>query len=575
MQISTQTPNPIPIQTKRKSIGVGSYGCVYRPSLKCESKIVDYTGKISKLLHKKNSIREIDEYMKIANIDKNKDYFLGTPEKCKVDVNDALATVDKDCTIFSPNNIDQFELLISKDGGMDLDGFLNKELDTYIKNNTSPTIVDDFLLNIHNLLVGIKLFIDNDIVHYDIKPSNIVFDKNTDKFNFIDFGLMSNINKTISDINAGRQKTNIHWSYPIEYGFLNKTAVVNYKYTQSKTKTKKFISFIQNTFSKINDLYFKDYFSQISATAEKKELDKIVEKSKSFSHTFVYMNDMLNPLTNQDKALMATTAITSMNSYNGRYDELLEKCIKTMDTYALGFTINNIFNKMFLLHHISREKYIELHMFCRQLFDFNIETRLGDPEQILLKYEEVLEKIGVMNTLDMHFVNHKLTKGSNTTTIINPSETIPINSVLDKSSDISLEKSDLIVCPKGKEYNTITQKCADKCKAGKERNENGRCVIVKQPIVEIKNSQISQKSKKCPPGKEINIYSGRCAKPCSPDKIRTPRGRCISRKTKRGFNPFLLLDANKNKTQKNSVEKGKQIFDRIKKLQNNLTSPTI
>ena len=565
------TPTQIPTQKKRKSIGVGSYGCVYRPSLKCEAKdIIDYTGKISKLLQKRHSDKEIDEYIKIANIDTKKDFFLGTPEKCKVDANDALSTVDRDCDIFDPQQVNNFELLISKDGGMDLDDFLNKELDTYIKNHASPTIVDDFLLNIHNLLVGIKLFIDNDILHYDIKPSNIVFDKNTDKFNFIDFGLMNNISKTISYINAGKQKTNIHWSYPIEYGFLSKASSINYKYIKSKFK--KFISFIQSTFSKINEAYVDNSFANVNATAEQKEIDKIVEKSKSFSHTFVYMNDMLNPLTNQDKALMATTAITSLNSYDGRYNELLEKCVKTMDTYALGFTINHIFNKLFLLHHISREKYIELHMFCRQLFDFNIETRLGDPELILSKYEEVLEKIGVMSTLNMSFVDHKPIKGSNTSNIINPSETIPINSVLDKSSDVSLEKSDFIVCPKGKEYNTITQKCVDNCKAGKERNENGRCVAVKQ--------QISQKSKICPPGKEINIYSGRCAKPCSPDKLRTPRGRCISRKTKKGFNPLLLLDAYKNRTQKNSMEKGKQIFERIKKLQTqrqtkSFSSPTV
>jgi serine/threonine protein kinase len=475
----------------RKAIGVGSFGCVYRPPLKCEkNKPSDgYANKISKLLQHHHSIIELNEYNKIVKIDKKKKYFLGKPYLCKADKQDVLNSVNTDdCDIFDESEIDNYDLLISKDGGMDLDDFLEKEMKSYIESDSSKTAVERFLLNIHNLLLGIKLFNDNDITHFDIKPSNIVFDKKTEKLMFIDFGLMDNISNVKSGIIDGLQKTNIHWSYPLEYGFLKTGTYLSYDELKTQSDVNSVIQFLQKVFSKTSS-------SSISTkgllNSKKEEIQKIKDKSRGFNNTFNYMNNLLNPLTNSDKMSMISATVNSVYAYKGRYEELLEKSIHTIDTYAIGFTINSVANELFKINAITHDQYLEIHSFCKQLFDFNVEARLGDHEIIILKYEELLEEIGVLTKLNVRFENHKAVKGSISTKTQNPNNTIISSS--DKIIDYSLEKEDLIECPNGKEYNPVSRRCVKVCPAGKERTKKGRCV------------------KSCKPGKE-RAKNGRCVK---------------------------------------------------------------
>ena len=62
----------------RTAIGVGSYGCVYRPPHKCavHKNAAWYKNKISKLMLDRHSLIELNEYDKIDKIDKKKTIFL-------------------------------------------------------------------------------------------------------------------------------------------------------------------------------------------------------------------------------------------------------------------------------------------------------------------------------------------------------------------------------------------------------------------------------------------------------------------------------------------------------------------
>jgi hypothetical protein len=207
------------------------------------------------------------------------------------------------------------------------------------------------------------------------------------------------------------------------------------------------------------------------------------------------MNNLLSPLTNADKMAMISATVNSVYAYKDRYDEFLKKSIYTMDTYALGFTLNMVVNEFFKRGLLSRDHYTEVHLFCCQLFDFNVEARLENMDVILVKYEDVLQKIGVLDDLDVRFVNHKIVKGSITSKTKSPVVFITTNKIIDKTLDISLQKNEIVVCPPGKEFNPVTQKCV----------------------------------KVCPPGKERGI-KGRCVKVCSEDKERNSKGRCVSKK---------------------------------------------
>ena len=482
----------------RTAIGVGSYGCVYRPPHKCavHKNATWYKNKISKLMLDRHSIIELNEYDKIDKIDKKKQYFLGKPEVCVPNKKEILTTVNPDdCDLFDNANIDEYRLLISKDGGIDLDVFFEKDgFNKYSALFDSEQLAaNHFLLNFHNLFLAIKLFNENDIIHFDVKPSNIVFDLKTKSFKFIDFGLMDNISNVITSIKLGVMKTNIHWSYPLEHGFLRDGEFLSYDNLHSQADVDRVIHFLQEVFSKSKS---SSTITTLGIPSSKKaDIAKIKDKSRGFSNTFNYMNNLLSPLTNADKMAMISSTVNSIFAYKDRYDELLKKAIHTMDTFALGFTLNMVANEFFKRGLLSRDHYTEIHLFCRQLFDFNVEARLDNMDVIVVKYEDVLQKIGVLDDLNVRFVNHKIVKGSITSKTKSPAVFITTNKIVDKTLDISLQKNEIVICPPGKEFNPVTQKCV----------------------------------KVCPPGKERGI-KGRCVKVCSEDKERNSKGRCVSKK---------------------------------------------
>lgn len=475
----------------RDAIGVGSYGCVYRPPLKCEKDHPSsgYSNKVSKLLLNRHSISELNEYNKIVKIDKKQKFFLGKPHRCKADESEILTTINPDdCEMVNDTDLPNYDLLISQDGGMDLDDFLDNRMSQYL--NKKSNAAERFLLNLHNLLLGIKLFKENDIIHFDIKPSNIVFDENTERLNFIDFGLMDNISNVISGIKNGIQKTNIHWSYPLDYGFLKRGTYLSYDKLVTQADANSMISFLQKVLTENKKPTLK---TTDMVSTHKADIMKIHDKADSFVNTFSYMNNATRPLRNEEKNAMIASTVNSIFAYKDRYDEMLRKSINTMDTYGIGFVMNHVANVLFHLNKLTHDNYLEIHMFCGELYDFNLEARLDDMEMILIKYENVLQKIGVLSKLNVRFENHQVVKGSISSKTKNPNTVVKSTKIANRVLDISLEKHELVDCAVGKELDPIKKRCVKRCQGDKERNLNtGKCI------------------KKCPPNKERNPHTGRC-----------------------------------------------------------------
>ena len=77
------------------------------------------------------------------------------------------------------------KLLIMKDGGLNLADYLYD-----IKGRTKEEI-EMFLIELHRVILGVKVLNDNGIVHHDLKPQNIVYNPTEERMNFIDFGHMT------------------------------------------------------------------------------------------------------------------------------------------------------------------------------------------------------------------------------------------------------------------------------------------------------------------------------------------------------------------------------------------------
>tara|TARA_Y100000780_G_scaffold232460_2_gene264211 strand:+ start:1779 stop:3161 length:1383 start_codon:yes stop_codon:yes gene_type:complete len=184
-----------------KQIAYGSYGCVFKPPIKCKGE--DYRRKgISKLMKKGEAHEEISEQEKVDKIDPNFEYHLKPPHMCGVGEYDSQ-TDEKmsNCGIHKDDirkivNLDLHKheeygkrdnhliLLQMENGGRDLDDYIHNKLIHKL-----PDEKKKFICGMKNLFKGLVDFKKNDFYHLDIKGANILYNEDTNRFNYIDFGL--------------------------------------------------------------------------------------------------------------------------------------------------------------------------------------------------------------------------------------------------------------------------------------------------------------------------------------------------------------------------------------------------
>ncbi len=229
---------------KRSIIGEGSYGCVHKPSIECKkspSPGFNYDEYVSKIMKTKYAEKELSEFLIIHRVDPSEKYHLGEPIICEPDYkNDSTIKEVEKCkqlADFSDKTKDDFSLLLLKYGGPDIKGFCKKNINKYLSTNKDKKI-NNILLEIHHLLKGLKVFRENDIIHYDIKPQNILINSRTGKMVYIDFGLMKQKNELIDLCKTNKNTLAVyHWSYPFETGFLNKNTFNSYKGNSKARRT--------------------------------------------------------------------------------------------------------------------------------------------------------------------------------------------------------------------------------------------------------------------------------------------------------------------------------------------------
>ena len=231
-------------------IGEGSYGCVTKPSLKCDTP-QDYRGRVSKVMLKNDAfdeLKEMERLIKIPNIEK---YILRMPKLCNPETSTQFYQTLKSCQCpriqkALQKNPSQIRLLLLDDGGVDLHSFLYSILKTL-----KPRDINIFLTSILHLFEGVSFFRKNNIIHHDIKLQNIVYNVSNGEIKFIDFGIMMTYTDFIRNSNANLNELAITWDYfPPEYTCANQEDyVLASKCKQYRThKYDTFLQKIGNTF---------------------------------------------------------------------------------------------------------------------------------------------------------------------------------------------------------------------------------------------------------------------------------------------------------------------------------------
>jgi len=532
----------------RDVLGEGAFGCVLKPSLKCkDTHGIPYDHYISKLMKSKSAKKELSEFLIISQLDKTNSYHLGTPTICVPDIKEADVIKDiKKCQSFQAEDImlhpKDYRILILEDGGYDLSIFCRIHLESFVKNPDNCKI---FWRNAHHLFKGLVFFKKNDIIHYDLKPQNIVFDPTTMKFKFIDFGLMKRASSVLETSKKSENKAStFHWSYPIDNGFLNKSYFSSYKKLSKEQK---------------ND--FKTLFSKEILTRKDTEngTNGIIKNPGSFNLLFyyIYLDPHVHCVEN-DLSLFFDTYNTYLSKHT--YKSISQKTVDSIDIYGLGFTLKYVLNQFYKQKGVPEEFYKKASVLFESMYSFDYKTRCVSAEQALKQYEDILLRNEKSSTSISKSKSSSLNKSSSksASSSINKSSKSSASSSINKSMDKSksihitpkLEETayndpvqiisnhvpmaslqEIVVNCKEKELNPITKRCVKKCKTGKIRNEYFRCT----------DKTKTQKNRKmCSEDKELNPLTNRCVKKCKTGKVRNSNFNCVSQKNKKS-SPMLNI----------------------------------
>jgi len=513
-------------------VAEGTYGCVYRPPIKCKNGKKYTIGKVSKLMTRRAANKEINEYKFIKTVDKNNKYYPGPPIGCEPDPIDANNEMTPgECKLFEDNpNIKDYKLLIYNDGGYDLDKFVKTQLDSYLASNRQEQ-TDLFFLHAYNLFEGLRLFLKNDLLHHDIKPQNIVFDPATYRFNYIDFGLAEKKSVLSSEIIGETNHENFHWSYPLEFGFLNSNKMYYFKnlndmrLTNIKDELTKLLLIGKNT-SNLYNIYIKP---------------------SSFRTTFRYMENRVTPF-NEDK--FVKDVFNGLRSYiyapNQTYPLLVELLLENTDIYALGFTMNYMINSFYDKGALLRDEYIQYSKLFQQMFNPDVNVRTGfDIYDYATWYVQILKNTGVLSRLGKNIVDGQIVDvGSSvanaTPSVATPSVATPSVATPSVATPSVANAAPIKRCPEGQELNPATKRCRKVCPPNHYRDAKQKCKKIKvveseydsefsmnAMIDRIGNQLSSATRKNCPPGKELNLITGRCRNKCNPGTVRNKKGRCV------------------------------------------------
>jgi hypothetical protein len=154
-------------QTYNNIIGKGSFGCVVKPSLTCKGEET-VPGKVSKIMLKKNAEIELGEYSKIDEIDPDFKYHFQA-KTCEPVYDETFDSTLQSCNL--EGDMEKYVLLNFDDGGYDLE-----QVCKYIKTDQDIINIWKSMLNIFE---AVKMFSELMYVHHDIKPLNIVYNRDT------------------------------------------------------------------------------------------------------------------------------------------------------------------------------------------------------------------------------------------------------------------------------------------------------------------------------------------------------------------------------------------------------------
>lgn len=277
-------------------IGEGGYGCVFHPEINCKGKETKNKKYVSKIqMNDYSSKNEIHIGSYLTKSLKNKDKifltnnFAPVISSCKIDIKNINNDLIKDCDILKKYKMEN-NFVISKIRYINMQDF-----DTFIIKEINNRELLSFIINSYeHLLNSINKLIELNIIHFDLKGPNIVFDKSIDLPILIDFGLSINMdNLILSNLyNYFYVYAPQYYIWPLEVHYMNLLIHVTASPTNEQLfnlardftlKHRALISFSDNFKSKYIELCYKILLSYNTLSLEGKK-NKILKAWKSWDN---------------------------------------------------------------------------------------------------------------------------------------------------------------------------------------------------------------------------------------------------------------------------------------------------
>ena len=179
-----------------KFIGTGAEKCVYHPPLECRDGTKFDNSKISAIMKTKDTENEWDETREIKRIDPTGKYTIIPEHICPIgrmnnkdrrelgNCKHLGHNIERD--FFEPT---EFQQLIMRFGGKDLKkihiGLYERSID--------PSILIELYKNLYQLSDAYRFLKNNNYIHGDSKPNNLVYKQDENKYYIIDFGLSTKL----------------------------------------------------------------------------------------------------------------------------------------------------------------------------------------------------------------------------------------------------------------------------------------------------------------------------------------------------------------------------------------------
>lgn len=555
-----------------KFLAKGSFGCVYKPALKCKDKPTRLDGYVSKIMGKNHAEIEIEEQKEIDKIDPNYYYHLKIGESCIPDMPDTqndnrltecnLMGRDLD-TYANSRNIDKlqedYRIVHIEDGGMGLDGWI-KNMNN-VKKFKDVKFCEMMLYNFTRIIYALDEFNRHKMGHFDLKTGNIVYNDKTNRFNLIDFGFLSAYDDFTTKIkNWGID----YWVNPIERAFVPHTKRENddiffnpiismarsqltfsdfvarksHEYNYLKDRFRRYFTGYRYTFTTIyniddtSDIYFNQYGLN--------NWNNNHEISDQMAYDYIrYTRELIKDGKNDDqiKDTIQKMIISKLNTFSMSLvmTQLLSSMISqhrkgsNPEKILINYGNTGAFNKIFMNEIETISGYLS--NFYKLMLKMNVPSfsnRISTSDALEYYITEIYQPIRQKYTLPhLDFMEARM-KMQRTKK--------PIKQITMKKKQV---QSDLVINPltgryvnkKGQVAKTLIKrglisasksaeqpkKLTKKCTPPKVLNpETNRCInkssttYKKINITRRSKTDDKTKTKKCPPGKILNLKTNRC-----------------------------------------------------------------